>query len=75
VRIVGGENDAERDAIGFAFERPTVLVLGHEREGLSPGVRAQCDALVAIRGSGAIDSLNVAIAGSLLIAELVRARR
>jgi len=72
VRVVGAESDATASAIGFAFERPTVLVLGNEREGLSPRVRAVCDALVAIPGSGAVESLNVSIAASLLVAELVR---
>lgn len=72
VRVVGAESDASASAIGFDFVRPTVLVLGHEREGLSERVRAQCDALVAIRGSGAVESLNVGVAAGVLIAELVR---
>jgi TrmH RNA methyltransferase len=74
VRVVGAESDCSHDAIGHRFDGPTVLVLGHEREGLSDRVRAQCDALVSIRGSGAITSLNVAIAASLMISELVRGR-
>jgi TrmH RNA methyltransferase len=72
IQVVGAESDARANAIGFPFARPTLLVLGHEREGLSERVRAQCDTLVAIRGSGAIESLNVAIAASVLVAELVR---
>lgn len=75
VFVYGAENDGALDATGLAFHRPCVLVLGHEREGISERVRAQCHAMVAIRGTGAIDSLNVSIAASLLVAELMRAPR
>ncbi len=75
VAVVGAENDGGVDALGYAFARPTVLVVGHERDGLSARVRAQCDALVAIRGSGTIDSLNVSVAASVMIAELTRSGR
>lgn len=74
VQIVGAESDGATSAIGFSFAPKSVLVFGHERDGISRRVRAQCDAIVAIRGSGAIESLNVAIAASLMISELVRDR-
>lgn len=74
VQIVGAESDGASSAVGFCFASKSVLVLGHEREGISERVRAQCDALVAIRGSGVIESLNVAIAASVMISELVRDR-
>lgn len=70
--IVGAEDDGSASAINFKFKRPCVLVLGHEREGLSERVRAQCDAMVAIPGAGAVHSLNVSIAASILITELQR---
>jgi TrmH RNA methyltransferase len=74
VRVIGADGAAKVGAQGFAFQRPAVLVLGHEREGLGPRVRAQCDGLVAVRGTGAVESLNVAVAAGVLIAELVRPR-
>lgn len=74
VRVYGADGAAREGAIGFAFERPAILVVGHEREGLSPRVRAECDHLLAIRGSGAVESLNVAVATGILISELLRAR-
>jgi TrmH RNA methyltransferase len=67
VAIVGADGHADTDAASFAFTRPCVLVVGHEREGLGERVRAACDAIVAIRGSGAVESLNVAVATSVLI--------
>lgn len=72
VSIVGADGAASASAIGHAFARPAVLVMGHEREGLSARVRARCDAIVAIPGSGAVESLNVAVAAGILISELTR---
>jgi TrmH RNA methyltransferase len=74
VRVVGADGHADRSALGFPFARPTVLVLGNEREGLGDRVRAQCDAIVAIPGSGAVESLNVAVAAGVLISEVTRPR-
>lgn len=74
VRIVGADGASPVRALGYRFARPTMLVLGNEREGLGERVRACCDAVVAIPGSGAVESLNVAVAAGVLIAELVRDR-
>ena len=73
VRVVGTDARAEVSVFGYAFPRPLVLVVGHEREGLGARVRAQCDALLRIPGSGALDSLNVGVAAGVLMAELGRA--
>jgi RNA methyltransferase, TrmH family len=72
VRVVGADGRATASVFGFAFARPTVLVMGHEREGLGERVRAQCDAVVAIPGSGHVESLNVGVAAGILVAELTR---
>jgi len=74
VRVVGADGSADTSAVGFAFARPAVLVLGNEREGLGDRVRAQCDAVVAVRGMGHVESLNVAVAAGVLMAEMVRPR-
>ncbi len=75
VRVVGADGHATTKASGFAFGRPVVLVLGNEREGLGDRVRAQCDAVVAVGGAARIESLNVAVAAGVLMAELVRPAR
>lgn len=74
VRVVGADSDPREtaSALGYRFGAPTVLVVGHEREGLSDRVLAQCDARVTIAGSGAVESLNVAVATGVLVSELVR---
>jgi TrmH RNA methyltransferase len=70
--VVGADGLAKTSAVGFAFGRPAVLVLGHEREGLGDRVRAQCDAVVSVPGAGRIESLNVAVAAGILMAEMKR---
>jgi TrmH RNA methyltransferase len=68
VHVVGADMRAPLDVRSYAFPRPAVLVLGNEREGLDSRVRAQCGALVAIRGSGRLESLNVGVAAGVLFA-------
>jgi TrmH RNA methyltransferase len=75
VHVVGADGASRISAIGYLFPRPLVLVLGHEREGISERVRAHCDTLIAIPGSGAIESLNVAVAAGLLLGEVLRKPR
>lgn len=47
--------------------RPVALVLGNEEHGLTAEVLAACEQNVLIPGSGAIESLNVAAAGAILM--------
>jgi TrmH RNA methyltransferase len=75
VHVIGADTHAQSDAEDLQkLPGATLLVLGHEREGLGPRIRSQCDALVSIRGSGAVESLNVAVAAGVLFAQLRRAR-
>jgi len=50
-----------------AKRRPVALVLGNEEAGLAPEVLAACERNVRIGGSGAMESLNVAAAGAILM--------
>ncbi|MBI2394810.1 MAG: RNA methyltransferase [Deltaproteobacteria bacterium] len=72
VTVVGTAVADAHDASTHVFARPAVLVVGHEREGMSDRVAAQCDARVTIRGRGAVESLNVAVATGVLVAQLTR---
>jgi len=55
------------------FRGPTALVLGHEARGLIDDL--PLDALVTIPMSGRAESLNVAMAGTVLLFEVSRRRR
>ncbi len=73
-RVIGASAGGSADLHGFNYPRPTILVLGEERQGLSPvqcGLRTD---LVGIPMTGSADSLNLAVAGSLRMYEVYRAR-
>ncbi len=73
--VVGVENDAAAkryDQVDLTV--PLVLVLGSEGRGLGRLVRETCDFLVRLPMRGRISSLNVAIAGAVVLYEVVRQR-
>lgn len=72
IAVIGADARATTTLDTQPFQRPLIVVLGNEREGLGDRIRAQCDTLVSIRGGGAIDSLNVAVAAGVLIAAAMR---
>jgi TrmH RNA methyltransferase len=74
VAVVGADAASRVSVFDFSWPRPTMLVVGHEREGLGARVRAACDAVVSIPGAGQVESLNVSAAAGVLIA-LMLARR
>jgi TrmH RNA methyltransferase len=51
-----------------------VYVLGAEGEGMDAALAAACDLRLSIPGSGAGESLNVAAATAVLLAQWMRAR-
>jgi len=51
---------------------PIALVLGGEGRGLSRLVRERCDVLVRLPMHGRLGSLNVSVAGGILLYEVVR---
>jgi TrmH family RNA methyltransferase len=73
-RVIGASPDGSAELHRFDYPRPTILVLGEERRGLTPLQRDLCSDLVRIPMVGAVDSLNLAVAGSLLLYEVYRAR-
>ncbi|MFQ3626110.1 MAG: RNA methyltransferase [Cyanobacteriota bacterium] len=56
------------------FTRPTLILLGNEGAGLSPGLAALADCAVSIPLAAGVESLNVAIAAALLVYEARRQR-
>jgi TrmH family RNA methyltransferase len=73
-RVIGASPEGRADFHRFDYPRPTILVLGAERGGLTPPQRDLCSDLVRIPMVGVADSLNLAVAGSLLLYEVYRAR-
>jgi TrmH RNA methyltransferase len=71
VTIIGGDSHADTSLAELEPVRPCVLVFGHEREGLGSRIRAECDQLVEIKGTGAVESLNVGVAAGIFMARMI----
>ena len=69
---------AQRDAVAEAgrvdLDRALGIVVGHEGEGLRRLVRDRCDFLVRPPMRGRVESLNAAVAGSILLYAAWQAR-
>lgn len=63
--LVRGGDDLFRAALPPRL----VYVLGAEGEGMSPALAAACDLRLSIPGTGAVESLNVAAATAVLLAQ------
>jgi TrmH RNA methyltransferase len=74
VQVIGAEATGAVSVFVCSWRRPTMLVVGHEREGLGARVRARCDAIVSIPGSGRVQSLNVSVAAGVFISEMLARR-
>jgi 23S rRNA (uridine2479-2'-O)-methyltransferase len=74
-QVVGAETDADRNVWDQDFRPPTIVVAGSERPGLSRAYRDGCDALVRIPMAGAVSSVNVSVATSIVLYEVARQRR
>lgn len=72
--IVGLAGEAETSYTDFDYRRPLVLIVGAEGEGMHQLLRKKCDALVSLPMLGQVGSLNAAVAGSVLLYEVIRQR-
>ena len=75
VTLVGASPSAPEDYQAVDYPRPTMLLVGCEKRGVTPEVMALCDRLVKIPMVGRSDSLNVGVAASLMLYELFNQRR
>jgi TrmH family RNA methyltransferase len=50
-----------------AYRRPMVLLMGSEREGLTPEQEAGCEVMVRLPMAGRVTSLNLAVAASVML--------
>ncbi len=66
----GGKNYWDHD-----LKRPTVFLLGNEGGGVSPQIESLADATISIPMQPIVESLNVAMTGTLLMYEASRQRQ
>ena len=65
----------EERAVSFRevdYTKPTLLVMGNEKEGVSPEIIAQADEVIIIPMQGMVQSLNVSVATALILYEAQR---
>ena len=63
------------DAFGHELPSRLVYVIGGEGEGMDQALAMACDLRLSIPGSGAVESLNVAAATAVFLAEWRRAQQ
>ncbi len=73
--IIGLDERGTPDYTEFDFRGPCCLVLGSEGTGLHDLVKRTCDHLLRIPMAGRVSSLNVSVAGAVVMFEAMRQRR
>lgn len=74
VAATSSSNSAARRPSEIDFRAPVALLIGNEGAGLPPEIERSADALVRIPLSEPVESLNAAVAASLLLYEAERQR-
>jgi 23S rRNA (guanosine2251-2'-O)-methyltransferase len=75
VWVVGLDERGTQDYYDYDFRSDCLLVLGREGAGLHDLVKKTCDHLLRIPMAGEISSLNVSVAGAVVMYEAMRQRR
>jgi len=74
LQLLSSTVDGGEPALSVDFDRPTALFIGNEGAGLSPDLIAAADFRITIPCPGPVESLNAAIAASVLLYEASRQR-
>ncbi len=70
--IVGADMRAEKSLYEMKFDMNVGLVIGSEGKGIRPLVLKKCDYTIRIPMKGKISSLNAAVAGAIILFEILR---
>jgi len=73
-KIMGTSDKSQQPYTHADYTGPVAIVLGAEDKGISPEIMKLCDTQVLIPEFGHINSLNVSVAGGIMIYEVVRQR-
>ncbi|MFN3234551.1 MAG: 23S rRNA (guanosine(2251)-2'-O)-methyltransferase RlmB [Gammaproteobacteria bacterium] len=73
--IIGADADGEQALYKTDFTTSIALVLGAEGSGLRRLTKENCDQCVTIPMHGSVESLNVSVAASIMMYEVVRQRQ
>lgn len=74
LQVIGTSANTDTPYTSVDFKKPTMIVVGNEHTGITDTVRDMADAVVRIPMMGKINSLNIAVAASVVMYEAVRQR-
>ena len=74
IQILAAVANRAQSAVATNFTQPTAILIGNEGRGLTPELIAAANASVTIPCPGPVESLNAAIAASILLYEASRQR-
>ncbi|MDQ3654167.1 MAG: RNA methyltransferase [Chloroflexota bacterium] len=75
IPLIGASDDAGQDYRSYRFSGPSALLMGRETAGATREERAATTRMVRIPMGGSCDSLNLAVATSLILYEAFHQRR
>jgi 23S rRNA (guanosine2251-2'-O)-methyltransferase len=69
---VGADARGEKKLYEMKFDMNVGLIIGSEGKGIRPLVLKKCDYTISIPIKGKVSSLNAAIAGAVILFEILR---
>ena len=69
--LLGTSEHADQDIAQVDRDRPWLVILGGEQQGVRRGILEQCDEVCKIASRGGVRSLNVSVAAGLLMSHLI----
>ena len=75
VSVIGTSGTADADYHEFSYPLPMILLMGSEKQGLQKSHYEVCDNVVSIPMLGRSDSLNLAVATSIVLYEIFNQNR
>jgi len=74
LNVIGTDEKGTGTIYEYDFKKPTILLVGNEKRGLSAAFREMADEMLRIPIGGSASSLNVAVAASIVLSEARRQR-
>ena len=68
--LIGADQNGKHEMEKIDYNKKLVLVLGSESKGLDKKIKSKLNKLISIKKFGYGESLNVAIAGSILMKDI-----
>lgn len=72
LQVICGTEKANKELFFETYQKPCVLIVGSEEDGIQPALMKLADKLVKIPMKSDLDSLNVSVAAGIMIYEVIR---